>query len=86
MPVMGIVQSESCSLVCEPGVVRWVGGSRVFTERFASANVRVAAESAGAGNVEAVGESPDAPAAFGRTGVPAIAPWSSDSVYMGEVE
>ena len=55
MSVMGIVQSESCSLVYKPGAVRWVSGLRLFAGRFASANVRVAAESAGAGNVEAVG-------------------------------
>lgn len=80
MPVMGVMQSGNRSLAREPGVVRWAGGSRLFTDRFASANATVA------GNMETVGEPPDAPAAFVRTWVPAIAPWSSDSVCVGEVE
>lgn len=86
MPVMGVMQSGNRSLAREPGVVRWAGGSRLFTDRFASANATVAGGRAVAGNMETVGEPPDAPAAFVRTWVPAIAPWSSDSVCVGEVE
>lgn len=67
MPVMGVMQSGNRSLAREPGVVRWAGGSRLFAERFASANATVAGGRAVAGNVEAVSESPDAPAAFVRT-------------------
>lgn len=67
MSVMGIVQSESCSLVCEPGVVRWVGGSRVFAERFASANVKVAAGRADNGGMKPVGGSSESPGVFTKT-------------------
>lgn len=67
MPVMGTVQSGNRSLAREPGVVRWAGGSRLFTDRFASANAKVAGGRAVAGNVGTAGESPDAPAAFVRT-------------------
>lgn len=68
MPVMGVVQNGNRSSVCEPGTVRWAGGSRLFTDRFASANVRVAAGRAGNGGMKPVGESPDEPpASFVRT-------------------
>ena len=40
---MGTVQN-SRSLVRESGVVRWYGGSRLFAERFASAQVSVLRE------------------------------------------
>ena len=69
MPVMGTVQNSSRSLVREPGVVRWVGGSRLFTERFASATGKVAARRAGTGGMKLVGGSPDSPAPFVKTWV-----------------
>ena len=84
MSVMGVMQSGNRSLAREPGAVRWTGGSRLFTDRFASANATVTGGRAVAGNVEAVSESPDAPATLVRTWVPAIDPWSSDSARMRE--
>lgn len=86
MPVMGVMQSESCSSVCESGAVRWAGGSRLFAERFASANVRVAAGCDGSSGTKPVGEASNSSTPPVRVWVPAIAPRSSDSVYMGEVE
>lgn len=68
VPVMGTVQN-SCSLVCEPGVARWRGGSRLFTERFASATGKVAARRAGNGGMKPVGGSPDSPGVFTKTWV-----------------
>lgn len=65
---MGTVQN-SCSLVREPGVVRWRGGSRLFTERFASATGKVAARRSGNGGTKPVGGSPDTPAPFVKTWV-----------------
>lgn len=61
VPVMGTVQNSSRSLVREPGVVRWVGGSRLFTERFASATARVTARRTGNSGIEPVGGSSDRP-------------------------
>lgn len=68
MPVMGTVQN-SCSLVREPGMVCWRGGSRLFAERFASATGKVAARRAGTGGMKPVGGSPDSPAPFVKTWV-----------------
>lgn len=68
LPVMGTVQN-SCSLVREPGMVRWDGGSRLFTERFASATARVTARRSGNGGTKPVGGSPDSPAPFVKTWV-----------------
>lgn len=65
---MGTVQN-SRSLVRESGVVRWRGGSRLFTERFASANAKVAARRTGISGMKPVGGSPDAPAPFVKTWV-----------------
>lgn len=45
---MGTVK-DSHSLVRVPSVVRWCGGSRLFTERFASATGKVASRRAGNG-------------------------------------
>ena len=45
---MGTVQ-DNRFLVREPSVVLWCGGSRLFTERFASATARVASRRAGNG-------------------------------------
>ena len=86
MPVMGAVQNGNRSSVCEPGAVRWAGGSRLFAERFASANVRVAAGCAGSGDTSPVGEASDSSTLPVRVWVPAFDLWRSDSVYMGEVE
>lgn len=68
LPVMGTVQN-SRSLVREPGVVRLRGGSRLFTERFASANAKVAARHTGTGDTKLVGGSSDSPAPFVKTWV-----------------
>ena len=65
---MGAVQIGR-SLVREPGVVRWRGGSRLFTERFADANAKVAARRSGNGDTKPVGGSPDTPAPFVKTWV-----------------
>lgn len=65
---MGTVQN-SHSLVREPGVVRWGGGSRLFAERFASATGKVAARRSGNGGTKPVGGSPDSPAPFVKTWV-----------------
>lgn len=86
MPVMGTVQNGNRSLVCEPGVVRWVGGSRLFADRFASANVRVTSGCVGGGMKPVVGEASDSSTPSIRVWVSAFDPWSSDSVYVGEVE
>lgn len=83
MSVMGIAQSKNCPLVCGAGMVRWVGGSRVFADRFASANVRVVAGRVGNGNVKTVGEPAEGSCPFAW--VPAFDPWSSDSVCMDGV-
>lgn len=69
LPVMGTVQNSSCSLVRGPGMVRWVGGSRLFTERFASANAKVAARRSGNGAKGLVDGSGDSPAPFVKTWV-----------------
>lgn len=58
---MGTVQN-SRSLVRESGTVRWHGGSRLFAERFASANAKVTARRAGNSGMEPVGGSSDTPA------------------------
>ena len=68
MPVMGTVQN-SHSLVREPGMVCWRGGSHLFAERFASATGKVAARRAGTGGMKLVGGSPDSPAPFVKTWV-----------------
>lgn len=65
---MGTVQN-SCSLIREPSVVRWCGGSRLFTERFASANAKVAARRSGDGGTKPIGGSPESPAPFVKTWV-----------------
>lgn len=65
---MGTVQN-SCSLVREPGMVRWRGGSRLFAERFASATGKVAARGSSTGGMKPVGGSSDAPAPFVKTWV-----------------
>lgn len=68
VPIMGTVK-DSHSLVCEPSVVRWHGGSRLLTERFASATGKVAARRAGNGAKGQVDGSPDSPAPFVKTWV-----------------
>jgi hypothetical protein len=65
---MGTVQN-SRSLVREPGVVRWGGASRLFTEWFADANAKVTARRSGNGGTKPVGGSPDSPAPFVKTWV-----------------
>lgn len=65
---MGTVQN-SHSLVREPGMVCWRGGSHLFAERFASATGKVAARRAGTGGMKLVGGSPDSPAPFVKTWV-----------------
>ena len=66
---MGTVRNSSRSLVREPGVVRWGGGSRLFAERFASATAKVAARRSGNGGTKPVGGSPESPAPFVKTWV-----------------
>ena len=68
MPVMGKVQN-SHSLVREPGMVCWRGGSHLFAERFASATGKVIARRAGTGGMKPVGGSSDTPAPFVKTWV-----------------
>lgn len=68
VPVMGTVQNTR-SLVREPGIVRWHGGSRLFTEQFASANAKVTARRTGNSGIEPVGGSPDSPGVFTKTWV-----------------
>lgn len=63
---MGKVQIGH-SLVRESGVARWDGGSRLFTERFASATGKVAARRSGNGGTKPVGGSPESPAPFVKT-------------------
>ena len=58
VPVMGTVQ------ISRSLVVRWHGGSRLFAERFASAQGRVAARRARNGGVKPVGGSSQSPALF----------------------
>lgn len=65
---MGTVQN-SRSLVREPGVVRWGGASRLFTERFADANAKVTTRRTGTGDTKPVGGSSDSPAPFVKTWV-----------------
>lgn len=65
---MGTVQN-SRSLVREPGVVRWGGGSRLFTERFADATGKVTARGSSTGGMKPVGGSPESPAPFVKTWV-----------------
>lgn len=65
---MGTVQN-SRSLVREPGTVRWHGGSRLFAERFASANAKVTARGSSTGGMKPVGGSSDTPASFVKTWV-----------------
>lgn len=65
---MGTVQN-SRSLVREPGTVRWHGGSRLFAERFASANAKVTARRTGNSDTKLVGGSSDSPAPFVKTWV-----------------
>lgn len=65
---MGTVQN-SCSLIREPGMVCWRGGSRLFTEQFASANAKVTARRTGNSDTKLVGGSPDSPAPFVKTWV-----------------
>ena len=68
VPVMGKVQIGH-SLVRESGVVRWRGGSRLFTERFADATGKVTARRSGNGGTKPVGGSADTPAPFVKTWV-----------------
>lgn len=65
---MGTVQ-DNRFLVREPSVVRWCGGSRLFTEWFADATGRVAARRSGNGGTKPVGGSPESPAPFVKTWV-----------------
>lgn len=65
---MGTVQN-SHSLVREPGMVCWRGGSHLFAERFASATGKVAARRTGNSGIEPVGGSSDSPALFVKTWV-----------------
>lgn len=65
---MGKVQIGH-SLVREPGMVRWGGGSHLFTERFAGANTKVTARRAGNSGTKPVGGSSDTPATFVKTWV-----------------
>ena len=65
---MGTVRN-SCSLVREPGVVRWGGGSRLFAERFADATGKVTARGSSTGGMKPVGGSSDTPAPFVKTWV-----------------
>ena len=65
---MGTVQN-SHSLVREPGVVRWGGGSRLFTEQFASATGKVAARRSGNGTKGSMDGSAGSPAPFVKTWV-----------------
>lgn len=69
VPVMGTVQNNRRSLVREPSVVRWRGGSRMFAERFASTQSRVADRRTGNGGVKPVGGSPESPGVFTKTWV-----------------
>lgn len=66
---MGTVQNSSRSLVRESGMVCWRGGSRLFTEWFASANAKLAARRSGNGGTKPVGGSSDTPAPFVKTWV-----------------
>lgn len=68
VPIMGTVK-DSHSLICEPSIVRWCGGSRLFTERFASATGKVASRRAGNGAKGQAGGSADSPAPFVKTWV-----------------
>lgn len=68
LPVMGTVQN-SRSLVREPSMVCWRGGSRLFAERFASANGKVTARRTGNSDTKLVGGSSDSPAPFVKTWV-----------------
>lgn len=65
---MGTVQNSRSS-VRAPGMVRWHGGSRLFTEQFASANAKVTARRTGNSGMEPVGGSSDSPAPFVKTWV-----------------
>lgn len=65
---MGTVRN-SRSLVREPGVVRWGGGSRLFTERFADATGKVTVRGSSTGGMKPVGGSPESPAPFVKTWV-----------------
>lgn len=65
---MGTVQNSQ-SLVREPGMVCWRGGSRLFTEWFAGATGRVAARGSSTGGMKLVGGSSDSPAPFVKTWV-----------------
>lgn len=65
---MGTVQN-SRSLVREPGVVRWGGASRLFTEWFADATGKVAARRSGNGAKGSMDGSADSPAPFVKTWV-----------------
>lgn len=68
VPVMGKVQN-SRSLVREPGVVRWGGGSRLFAEWFADATGKVTARHTDTGDMKLVGGSPESPTPFVKTWV-----------------
>ena len=65
---MGTVRN-SCSLVREPGMVRWHGGSHLFTERFADANAKVTARRSGNGTKGSMDGSAGSPAPFVKTWV-----------------
>ncbi len=65
---MGTVQN-SRSLVREPGMVCWRGGSRLFTEWFAGATGRVAARGSSTGGMKPVGGSSDRPCPVVKTWV-----------------
>lgn len=66
---MGTVQNSSRSLIRVPGMVRWDGGSRLFTKRFAGANAKVTARRSGNSGTKPVGGSPESPGVFTKTWV-----------------
>lgn len=71
---MGTVQ-DGRSLVRESGAVCWCGGLRLFAERFASANPKVASGCVDSDAVKPVGGSVDGSAPFVKTWV--LAPFTN---------
>lgn len=82
VPVMGTVQ-DGRSLVRESGVLRRCGGLRLFAERFASANSKVAS-----GTVNPVDGSVDGSVLFVKTWVlaPLTNPWGTTDGSVCMVE
>ena len=80
---MGVVK-DGRSLVRESGVVRWVGGLRLFGERFASANPKVAIGRVDSDAVKSV----DGSATFVKTWVlaPLTNPWGTTDGSVCVVE